>query len=111
MFRTALYFSVFIAAAVYWHPCFLNLVCEIRSQSVLSLELPQVRLKTLGHRVGVDAGDVPVILMVDDLAEIALALLPGHAIVKNRKAVSARLALMIVLMSPRTSVIFEPVAP
>ena len=66
-------------------PCGSLGVPAISSEPILGSELAQVRLKTLCHRVGVDTSDVAVVLVIDDLAEIALALSPGHTVRKEQK--------------------------
>ena len=45
----------------------------ICSEPILGFELAQVRLEMFSHRIGIDARDIAVVLVIDNLAAIALA--------------------------------------
>ena len=84
---------------------------RLHSESVFGFEGAEIVKKRFAHLRGVDACDVAVVLTLHNAPEVGKARLPSQPSVRNSRAVSRRLASMIVLRSPMMSLIFEPVAP
>ena len=57
-----------------------------RSRLIFGFDLAEIGFKLVGHGIGLDAGDVAVVLEFNDLAEVARTFLPGQAVGKEQES-------------------------